>query len=216
MKEFTNTIQQLSPKYGSMNLFDDFLELSICALSDGNREGRFEEIEQKYLPEEVKIIGGALGILYFDYLKNINEGVYVDYLGDYFQQTNGAKTASDNGQFFTPNHICTMMGLMIAIKPNENVCDPCCGSGRTLTSHAFNYRNHAEKCFYVGMDLDKRCVHITALNMYFYGMNGVVIHADSISMEVFCGYRIFEYERKRYIYYLTKEECMPYLFRRTQ
>ena len=61
------------------------------------------------------------------------------------------------------------------------------------------------------MDLDKRCVNMTTLNMFFYSMDGIVIHMDSLSNEVFSGYRVYLPTTFKGIQPLTKNQCLEYL-----
>jgi len=211
MKDFSNKINQLLPKHNITNVFDDFMEMAICALSFGKIEERYEQLASKYTKEEVDILGRSMGVLFNEYDDSIGKNIFVDILGDFFMQTNSYRTASDKGQFFTPKQICIMMSKMISPQNAKVINDPSSGSGRNLIAHAFNHADCQEKSFYIGMDLDKRCVHMTALNMFFYSMNGIVIHMDSIFIDVYCGYRIYPRNSDGGIQYLSKEQCMPYL-----
>ena len=45
--------------------------------------------------------------------------------------------------------------------------------------------------YYHAMDLDKVCVNMCAINMCLNGMFGHVVHANSLSLEVYGGYVIY-------------------------
>lgn len=211
MKDFSNKINQLLPKHNITNVFDDFMEMAICALSFGHEEERYNQLAQNYTVEELDILGRSMGSLFNEYEESINKNVLVDVLGDFFMETNSYRTASDKGQFFTPLHICIMMSKMVSSKDAKVVNDPSSGSGRNLIAHAFNHSDCKEKSFYTGMDLDKRCVNMTALNMFFYSMNGVVIHMDSLFYDIYGGYRIYPPHTFQGIQRLTKEQCIAFL-----
>lgn len=211
MSNFKKTIESLSQKHNITQLFDDFMMMSICALSVGKMEDKYRQIAEKYTPEEVEILGNSLGHLLNEY-ENLREKGWDDILGKFFMETNSGRSASANGQFFTPIHICNLMVNALKDDSLGTVNDPSCGSGRNLIAHAHSNKNGLVKRFYVGMDLDKRCVNMTALNMFFYSMDGLVIHMDSIFFEIFSGYRIHLPHTYKGIQYLTKEECEAYLF----
>lgn len=72
---------------------------------------------------------------------------------------------------------------------DATILDPACGSGRCLIAYdrKGDPKPHA---FYVGVDIDERCVRMAAINMFFHGMRGVVICGNSLSMEMRFGYRV--------------------------
>jgi type I restriction enzyme M protein len=214
MSDFRKAIESMSQKHNIVQLFDDFMEMCICVLAVGMMEEQYEKISSKYLPEEVGKMAHAFGYLLNEYTEITEKGVWGDVLGDFFMQTNSGRAASKNGQFFTPIHICTMMAKMINDVSMGAINDPSCGSGRNLIAHAHaHFHTPGEKeRLYIGMDLDKRCVNMTALNMAIYGMNGLVVHMDSIAYEVFGGYRIYPPNTEMGIQLLSKEECDGYLF----
>lgn len=212
MSNFKKTIESLSQKHNITQLFDDFMMMSICALSVGKMEDEYRKIADKYTPEEVEILGNSFGHLLNEYEDFTEKDSWGDVLGNFFMQTNSGRDASKNGQFFTPIHLCNLMVNVLKDDSTGAINDPSCGSGRNLIAHAHCHKKYSAKRFYVGMDLDKRCVNMTALNMFFYSMDGLVVHMDSIFFEIFSGYRIHLPHTYKGIQYLTKEECEAYLF----
>lgn len=93
-----------------------------------------------------------------------------------------------HGQFFTPQHICGMMALMVngGVKDDEKVSDPCCGSGRMLIESA----KINPRAYFIGQDLDKVCCDMTAINLFFNGIRGEVRWGNSLALEVNRIYKI--------------------------
>jgi len=88
------------------------------------------------------------------------------------------------GQHFTPHSTCDLMAeiLMDSGSPDPpiTIADPACGSGRMLV-HAARQVNETTICF--GQDKDELCAEMTALNLCFFNMNGVVVLGDTIRVE---------------------------------
>lgn len=208
MSNFKKTLESLSQKHNITSIFDDFMEMSICALSNGNMEDEYNKVSKKYIPSEIEMLGNSLGYLLNEYEDLVKVG-WDDILGNFFMQTNSGRDASAKGQFFTPKHICNLMSAVLNDKSKGMVCDPSCGSGRNLIANYHFNKDHLR--VYIGMDLDKRCVNMTTLNMFFYSMDGIVIHMDSISNEVFSGYRVYLPTTFKGIQPLTKNQCLEYL-----
>lgn len=110
------------------------------------------------------------------------EETRADILGDLFQ---GAISHGQGGQYFTPEPVCEAMARMTLEGTAENsdrprtVCDPCCGSGRMLLAVA-KLRPH---WWFVGQDIDLRCVRMTALNLALRNLYGRVIWGDTLKNE---------------------------------
>ena len=172
--------------------FEDFLEVTICALSGGR-------MEEQYLATIEKHTSGKPGKRGCDSLATMfGEVVHQmesepgepmeDPLGDLFQ---GAVTFGENGQFMTPMNVCRMMAksIMADFEPpadrRPTVNDPCCGSGRMLLAAAEIHRN----AVFYGTDVDLRCVKMTVINLALQGLRGYVVHGNTLSLETHKAYR---------------------------
>lgn len=209
--KFNKIFESIAPHRHTVEKFDDFLRMSVCAFSIGRMEKEYEEVIKKYSPEEVKQFGHALGQLFEDYEEKSQDGQWRDILGSYFEEagTSNAKM----GQFFTPESVCNLMAKISGNgQDSETVNDPCSGSGRNLIAHCRLAPNNRFKCFYIGQDIDYRCVLMTVVNMVMYGMKGVVIHMDALALKVFRGYRIWLPETGLFVQPLNEYECSQYLF----
>jgi type I restriction enzyme M protein len=122
-------------------------------------------------------------------------------------------TAGINGQFRTPRHIIDAMIELIAPEPNENVCDPACGTAGflartmeylnrvysspagTFTDEEGNkhytgdllepYRDHVNKNMFWGFDFDTTMLRVSSMNMLLHGVTGAnILYQDSLSKSI--------------------------------
>lgn len=176
-------------------VFRDWLTMATCALSAGQMEELYLQTVKRYgepLASEdaprnraVDAMAEAFGVLVEVMNESAEAGMFTDYLGDLFQ---GAITFGEAGQYFTPESITRLMGriAMPETWPGMRVNDPACGSGRTLLSVAERER----RAVLYGQDVDSRCAEMLAINLCLYGLRGFAIHCNTITMEVWGGYRV--------------------------
>lgn len=213
----TKALEKLTGKQNINQVFDDFLKMVVCAYSIGRMEEEYERIAKKYDADEIPKFGEALGELVMEHERTNNASEWVDVVGTTFEQINSASTASRMGQFFTPVSLCRMMAEITKDDKTEgSVSDPTCGSSRNLIAHAQLDPINRLKFWYVGSDLDERCVNMSVVNFVMFGMKGVVIHMDALRMEIFKGYRIYLPETGLGVVPLSKAECFKYLFEEKQ
>lgn len=70
-----------------------------------------------------------------------------------FHEYTKAKQEAENGQFFTPHHVCRLMTEILAPEDGETVIDICCGMG-----NMFNFLPDTA-CAY-GCDIDAKAVAV--------------------------------------------------------
>lgn len=176
--------------YGSSyeKVFDDFLTICIATLTRNPATGlSYYEDEYMSVIEPYKELGTlkhfpelfAELILYMEENKDDFRGN--DLLGTFFEQE---LSRGRNGQFFTPFHVCLMMTQITKGEETKsvNVLDPSCGSGRMLMAFAKDSQFiHG----YYGIDIDGRCVKITAINLFLNGLGGEVICGDALADDDF-------------------------------
>jgi type I restriction-modification system DNA methylase subunit len=204
LKSFSQYIMQVGYKYGLHSVFDDFLEMTVCALSLGQMEDRYFEIIKRYNKEELLIFSTALAAVIIE-MENDGEGLK-DGFGDFFMEHISYGKA---GQFFTPEHICEMMALITIgeIRDDEMIADPCCGSGRTLMAAARINRNAR---FY-GADIDRTCAMMCVVNMCLNGMFGEVACMNSITNEFFSGWHVNPHPLTGVPYIVPISESQSYM-----
>ena len=105
-------------------------------------------------------------------------------------------TAGTNGQFRTPRHIIRMMVEMLALTPDDIICDPACGTSGFLVNAAVYLKNtygidllmneknkdHYNNDMFHGYDMDRTMLRIGAMNMMTHGIkNPNIEYRDSLS-----------------------------------
>lgn len=218
-KEFlglTKVLQKISSRHQFANVFDDFMQMSICAFAMGRMEDVYMPIAARYSADDLPIFGQALAEMINEYQDAMEDGgSWIDVLGKVFEETNSSFAASGAGQFFTPDTLCNLMAHLTGgtdeCEEGITVNDCACGSGRNLIAHSRLHHKNRFNTFYVGQDLDERCVKMCVLNFFMYGMKGVVIHMDTLAMKIFGGYRIYLADTLLGIAPLSISECYSYL-----
>jgi len=214
-KEFKGLYKKISDiayRHQISRVFDDFLKMAVCAFAQGSMEDIYMKIAASYNAEELQLFGHALAEMVHEYDNGSDaSGTWNDILGDVFMEVNSSSQASASGQFFTPIEICNLMAQMVCDKSAETVCDPACGSSRNLIAHSRLEPNNRLHTFYYGSDLDERCVNMSVLNFIMFGLRGVVIHMDTLRMEIYKGYRIYLPELGSRVQLLTAAECRQFI-----
>lgn len=186
--------------------FGDALEMLVCEFTphrvnpdtkrlEGRYTDKYLEVAKRYKPDHIREYYPPLcRALFAAYDQGVTaEGAWCDPLGAYFQEIASNRDKSWKGQFFTPPSLCNMMAqLTLQGNPpqrEQRVLDPACGSGRMQIAFDRNNPPHSNH-FYVGVDIDARCIRIAAINFYFHGMRGAVICGNSLSLETRFGFYI--------------------------
>ncbi len=171
--------------YGGHRVFEDWVGLMFFAFQ--RDDPHYLEIMGRYRNDgpmgqrEADHFANALAEL-MGYMSSTNEEVlgplYEEYAANHYV-----------GQFFTPAAVCKLMARMSHTPPPPNraftVCDPACGAGACLIASAQeqsfeeNYR-----AFFVGLDVDVNCVRMTALNLMFFNLEGIVMWGNFLALEV--------------------------------
>lgn len=93
------------------------------------------------------------------------------------------------GQFFTPMEVARLMASITMTDIPEGrrfgVADESCGAGACLIAAAkeMTYEQN-NRAFFVGQDLSLDCARMTALNLMFFNLSGLVVWGNSLTMEV--------------------------------
>ena len=196
MSEHFNKIAKhldtLSRRHDLSKIFNDFLTLGICAYHTTNLKSRFKDkdpeneklyfsVLDKYNKEEIKYFPEMLSELHL----HLDKNPYTDPLGEYYMLniSNGK-----NGQYFTPQPICTLMAKLQGRDPIENkrISDPACGSGRTLLAIA---QIHPQNAFF-GNDNNNTCVKMATLNLFLHNLTAEINWMNTLSGEWYGGWHI--------------------------
>jgi len=191
-KDFSSNMRLLARQYEPGRVFEDFLTMAICAFhrvniqtqlqeKDEENENLYMQVVNRYDKDSINIFPKLLAILKLKIL----DDPYSDLLGQYFTEH---ITRGQNGQFFTPEHICELMILMNGLEneTGKRVLDPACGSGRMLLKSA----KHSPNNYFFGADISATCAKMATINFFLNGLRGEVAWMNSLSMEWFGGWHI--------------------------
>ena len=166
--------------------FEDFLEMSVCALSGGQMESQYLATVEKHTQGNPGQRGcDSLARMFGEMVSQMESEPseeIKDPLGDLFQS---AITYGEAGQFLTPMPVCrmtakmTMANIELPADRRIKINDPCCGSGRMLLAAA---EIHRDAAFYA-QDVDARCVKMTTINLALRGLFGYVVHGNTLTLE---------------------------------
>lgn len=120
-----------------------------------------------------------------------------DMQGDLYEYMLGKlSTAGQNGQFRTPSHIIKMMVELLAPTPDDEICDPACGTAGFLVAAAEYVRkhhgdsmtseqwDHFEGPMFTGFDTDRTMLRISAMNLMLHSISHPNIdYRDSVSKQ---------------------------------
>ncbi|WP_347352320.1 class I SAM-dependent DNA methyltransferase, partial [Intrasporangium sp.] len=104
-------------------------------------------------------------------------------------------SAGQNGQFRTPRHIIQLMVAMRAPTPDDEICDPACGTAGFLVAASEHLRDthpsvltdatqrdHFHHSMFHGFDFDSTMLRIGSMNMLMHGIEAPDIrYRDSLS-----------------------------------
>lgn len=196
--QLISEIQKLGQTHGLNFVFTTFLELMATSLAteldplhQEERNTRCNEIISGLSSEAVSSYARMCALLYLAVREHVDEPC--DILGEIYHELQ--LNNEWNGQFFTPDNICRMMAMMVnpaddkSVKENEYVTinDPACGSGAMLIGSVWVMKQRGidfqKKCLLVGQDIDIRCVWMAYIQLCLYEIPGIVIHANTLTME---------------------------------
>lgn len=93
------------------------------------------------------------------------------------------------GQYFTPSAVARLMASITHTAPPDTgrfkVLDPAYGAGACLIAAA-KEQTFEQNCraVFVGQDIDLNCARMTALNLMFFNLDGVVLWGNHLALEV--------------------------------
>ncbi|MEO0472674.1 MAG: N-6 DNA methylase [Bacteroidota bacterium] len=226
-----HTLNDWAHGYNLSSAFSDVLEMLVCEFTPhqldpdtqqlrGRYTDKYLAVVKRYDPDHVrKYYPPLCKAIFAVYDTEVTaEGGWCDPLGDYFEQTASQKDRSWKGQFFTPPSVCELMAALTGPAQEEHqtdasLLDPACGSGRCLIAYDRSIPPRSNN-FYVGVDIDARCVQMAAINFFFHGMRGVLICGNSLSMEMRFGYRVWHPLMGIGIEHLDEQDCLSFLVSR--
>ena len=176
--------------HSSYKVFEDWVALMFYAFQKNDPE--YLQVMGKYdnkgphgnRPADHFANALAALMLYMGHTNNEALGpLYEEYAANHYA-----------GQFFTPGNVAAMMAKMTMGNPPEEgnftIADPACGAGICLLSAAKSQTaEQNNRAFFFGQDLDVNCVRMTALNLMFFNLEGMVVWGNSLTMEIRAAWR---------------------------
>jgi type I restriction-modification system DNA methylase subunit len=183
-KKIENLMEQYGRRNGWYTAFTHFLDFMIFMASHGHIKAQWFD---KGSDED--------GILMAKMYKEFgNQDPFIDLLGDLYESIAGRGHKSALGQFFTPMHVCDMMGLMVIGKEvkEETVfaAEPCVGSARNVLAAERQFRRIGQRSKWTCVDVDITCVKMSIINMWINSISGDVIHGNCLTGARFGAYSI--------------------------
>lgn len=199
-------------------MFEDYLDLTLCALANQKQEERYLKVAGRYKREELEVISQLFAYHILIHEHQTQDGGWYDMLGDVYMDMAGRSKTSRMGQFFTPAAICDMMTRITVEDPAEaegkSCLDPCVGSGRMLlAAHAVQPKWR----LVAGADLDPICAKMCALNFWLHGVRGEVAHMNTLSQEWYFAWQTHPNPGWPFVTFLDesrKEESVLYVERK--
>lgn len=192
-------VQLFSAFDGSKNrrkIFDDFLVMTACMLSNLGDPVHYEEREKLYMqfagqykPKELDIFARMIA----EIINGLEENPDQDFLGEMYMALDFGSSAA--GQFFTPYSVCQctaalvadydMLKARIAEQGFVSVTDPACGAGALLMAFANQCRaqgiNYQTQCLFVAQDIDFTVGCMCYIALSFMGCPGYVVIGDTLA-----------------------------------
>ena len=196
VKEIIRHIESIGYKHGISTVFNDYLTIASCAVSNAMDKVHFEKRETLYVQTIKKYTEDELqkfAVMHAMVVDALEQSLFSeDLLGEVYHSLNLSSSA--NGQFFTPMHIAQFMAeIMIGQKCDEidtkgyiTLCEPTCGSGVMIIAAANSlYKNHynpSQDMCVLAVDNDIRCARMAYIQLSYLGISAVVVHGDSLCM----------------------------------
>jgi type I restriction-modification system DNA methylase subunit len=191
---FNSLMKAFDYRYETRSVFDDFLTMVICAVTQNLHTGK-SYYEELYLETIAKYQDDSLrfhfpkmfACLTLEMDERFHSDSGNDILGEFYEENIYRKGAQ---QYFTPWSICSFMARCSVEESKEvaaerplRILDPACGSGRMLIA-AEQVAGQGQE--YYGIDIDLTCVKMCAINLFMNGMfHSEVLCADALVPEDF-------------------------------
>lgn len=179
--------------HDTLRVFRDFVTMSFCALSMGQREDLYHQTIKGYSKDEVLVLAEAFNVLVNEYEKH----QYEDMLGPIYLELKSEMAKTKRGQFFTPIHIAEFMAKMVLEQPNVtakikagelvHVLEPAVGGGQMLLSFFRLVREQGlpfQAFRATAVDIDRTLCEVAFVNCTLFGIPLHVIHGNFLLMQV--------------------------------
>lgn len=208
-REFDKLLDDLTYSHNKFEVWEDFVIMTACALSNGVSKNEYDKREKLYLrtvSKYKKAEAEKFPLLLAETVLALEENPEQDFLGRRYML---AGLSANSGQVFTPYNICDMMAEIILgnlsseIKEKGfiTVSDPTCGAGalliaaanvarRKLEKEKQNFQNHI---LLYAQDIDMTVALMCYIQLSLLGVAGVVKIGNSLTEPITDGDNLKNY-----------------------
>lgn len=201
IKVLVRLLQDFTPRHRLAVVFTDFVEMSAIAVSNGLdtayfdvREKRYLELAGKYDRDEMSRFAEGLALLALALSAGPD-----DVLGKVYMALDLGSARA--GQFFTPFEVSCLIANMLLVDVQAEVAakgfltfhEPACGAGGMILAcvqSLLNAQVQPQAVMHATcVDIDRTCVHMTFLQLAMLNVPAVVLHGNSLSLEIWDAWR---------------------------
>ena len=194
-KEIVRLFSAFDGSKNRRKIFDDFLVMTACMLSNLGDPVHYEEREKLYMqfagqykPKELDIFARMIA----EIINGLEENPDQDFLGEMYMALDFGSSAA--GQFFTPYSVCQCTAAIvsdfdtlkakIADQGFVSVTAPACGAEALLMAFANQCKaqgiNYQTQCLFVAQDIDFTVGCMCYIALSFMGCAGYVVIGDTL------------------------------------
>lgn len=194
-KEIVKLFSAFDGSKNRRRIFDDFLAMTACMISNlcdqvhfDEREKLYEQIAHQYKQNELDVFARMIA----EIVNGLEDNPDQDFLGEMYMALEFGSSSA--GQFFTPYSVCRMTASAvtdfarlqerIAQEGFVSVTDPACGAGALLMAFANAARaesiNYQTQCLFIAQDIDFTVGCMCYIAMSLMGCPGYVVIGDTL------------------------------------
>ena len=194
-KEIVKLFSAFDGSKNRRKIFDDFLVMTACMLSNLGDPIHYDEREKLYMQFAGQYKKNELDIfarMIAEIVNGLEDTPDQDFLGEMYMALDFGSAAA--GQFFTPYSVCQCTAALvsdykvleskIADQGFVSVTDPACGAGALLAAFCNgciqNGINPQTQCLVIAQDIDFTVGCMCYIMMAFMGLAGYVVIGDTL------------------------------------
>ena len=194
-KEIVKLFSAFDGSKNRRKIFDDFLVMTACMLSNLGDPIHYDEREKLYMQFAGQYKKNELDIfarMIAEIVNGLEDNPDQDFLGEMYMALDFGSAAA--GQFFTPYDVCRCTAALvsdpdvlkskIADQGFVSVTDPACGAGALLVAFCNgcirNGINPQTQCLVIAQDIDFTVGCMCYIMMSFMGLAGYVVIGDTL------------------------------------
>lgn len=203
-QQIIKLLRAIAHRRGLDSTWSDWVEMGAIAIANAVDKSKFEQREQRYLDivrqyqkEEVNNLVTAFAHLVMCWERRVTTGEFGDVLGSTFMMMDMGNAAT--GQFFTPYEVSRLMAGIVMADQAElqaqqqqrgyiTLQEPACGAGGMVIAaiHALadSGINYQQAMHVTAIDVDRRCAHMTYVQLALLHVPAIVIQGNALSLEV--------------------------------